>query len=145
MGKYHEIRVTGLIEIEAVLEGDGTLRACRVSGHAGAGKAGTDIVCAAVSVLIRTALSVLSGRKGVTVRGGAPEKGQVWLEADYNADGKDFLFAAGVFLIEGLKSVAQEYPGNCKITFIRKDLTWHESAAEAERRTDGIQIPNTLE
>ena len=105
-----------MVEIEAVLEADGTLRACKASGHAGAGKAGTDIVCAAVSVLMRTALNVLSGRKGITVRGGAPEKGLLWLEADYDADGRDFLFAAGVFLIEGLKSVAQEYPKNCKLT-----------------------------
>ena len=105
-----------MVEIEAVLESDGTLRACRASGHAGAGKAGTDIVCAAISVLMRTALSVLSNRKGITVRGGAPEKGSLWLEADYDADGRDFLSAAGVFLIEGLKSVAQEYPKNCKLT-----------------------------
>jgi uncharacterized protein YsxB (DUF464 family) len=105
-----------LVEIEAVLEADGTLRACKASGHAGAGKAGTDIVCAAVSALMRTALNVLSGRKGITVRGGAPEKGVLWLEADYDADGRDFLFAAGVFLIEGLKSVAQEYPNRCKLT-----------------------------
>jgi len=105
-----------LVEIEAVLEGDGTLRACKALGHAGAGKAGTDIVCAAISVLMRTAFSILSNRKGITVRGGAPEKGNLWLEADYNAEGKDFLFAAGVFLIEGLRSVAQEYPKNCKIT-----------------------------
>jgi len=106
-----------LIEIEAVLQSDGTLRACKVSGHAGAGKAGTDIVCAAVSVLMRTALSTLSGRKGIMLRCGAPEKGQLWLEADYEAEGRDFLFAAGVFLIEGLKSVAQEFPKNCRITF----------------------------
>jgi len=102
-----------LIEIEAVLDGDGVLRACRASGHAGAGKTGTDIVCAAVSVLMRTALSTLSNREGVTISGGAPERGQLWLETDYNAEGKDFLFAAGVFLVEGLKSVAQEYPQNC--------------------------------
>ena len=105
-----------MIEIEAVMEHDGTLRACKAAGHAGVGKAGTDIVCAAVSVLMRTALSTLSGREGITVRGGAPEKGQLWLEADYEAAGKDFLFAAGVFLIEGLKSVAQEFPNNCKLT-----------------------------
>jgi len=105
-----------VIEIETILEPDGTLRACKAEGHAGAGKAGADIVCAAVSVLMRTALSALSGRKGITLRGGAPEKGQLWLEADYNAEGKDFLFAAGVFLTEGLKSVAREYPKNCKIT-----------------------------
>jgi hypothetical protein len=104
-----------VIEIDVVLEEDGTLRACKAVGHAGAGKTGTDIVCAAVSVLMRTALSTLSNRKGVTLKSGAPEKGQLWLETDYETDGKEFLFAAGVFLIEGLKSVAQEYPKNCRV------------------------------
>jgi len=101
------------------LDNDGVLMACKANGHAGAGKAGSDIVCAAVSVLFRTAISVLSGRDGITIRFGAPEKGQLWLEADYKAEGKDFLSTAGVFLIEGLKSVAQEYPKNCKITIRR--------------------------
>jgi hypothetical protein len=110
-----------LIEIEAVLEKDGILRACKASGHAGAGKAGTDIVCAAVSVLIRTAFNTLSNRKGITVRYGAPEKGQFWLEADYDAEGKDFLFAAGEFLINGLLSVAREYPENCKFNIVRRN------------------------
>ena len=105
-----------MIEIEAVLEKDGTLRSCKASGHSGLGKEGTDIVCAAVSVLMRTALIALSGRNGITVRTDAPEKGQMRLEADYDAEGREFLFAAGVFLIEGLKSVAQEYPQNCKLT-----------------------------
>jgi len=41
------------------------------------------------------------------------------LEAGYTAEGKDFLFAAGVFLIEGLASVAGEYPRNCRLTIRR--------------------------
>jgi uncharacterized protein YsxB (DUF464 family) len=98
------------------LEQDGTLRACKASGHAGAGKTGTDIVCASVSILMGTACKTLSGRKGITLRYGAPEKGELWLETDYDADGKEFLFAAGAFLVEGLKSLAQEYPKNCKMT-----------------------------
>ena len=102
-----------MIKIDADLEPNGTLRACKVLGHAGAGKTGSDIVCAAVSALVRTAFSTLSGRKGVTLRGGAPEKGEMWLEADYDAEGKDFLYAVGQFLINGLSSVAQEYPDNC--------------------------------
>jgi hypothetical protein len=73
--------------------------------------------------LFRTAVNILSGREGITVRFGAPERGQLWLEADYKAEGRDFLFAAGVFLIEGLKSVAQEYPKNCgiKISNLRRN------------------------
>lgn len=104
-----------MIKIDAVIEDDGMLRACRASGHAGAGKTGSDIVCAAVSVLMRTALGVLSGREGIVVQGGAPEKGELWLEADYEAEGREFLFACGVFLIEGLRSVAQEFPQNCEL------------------------------
>ena len=105
-----------MIDVEAVLDKDGILKECKASGHAGAGKTGTDIVCAAVSVLIRTALNVLSDREGIVIRGGAPEKGKLWLETEYNAKGRDFLFAAGEFLINGLASVAMEFPENCKLT-----------------------------
>jgi uncharacterized protein YsxB (DUF464 family) len=104
-----------MIEIEVVLDREGVLRACKVSGHAGAGSSGTDIVCAAVSVLTRSALRVLSGREGIVVRGDAPEPGLLRMEADYSAGGKDFLAAAGEFLLEGLKSVAEEFPGYCRL------------------------------
>ena len=103
-----------MIEIEAIVDQAGILRACKAAGHAGAGKAGTDIVCAAVSVLMRTALGTLSNRKGITIRGDAPHPGLLWLEADYTAEGKDFLSAAGVFLTDGLRSVAEEFPDYCK-------------------------------
>jgi len=105
-----------VIEIDVILDNNGVLRSCKACGHAGAGKAGTDIVCAAVSVLLRTALSTLSGREGVIIQGGAPQKGQLWLEAEYKANGKDFLFAIGEYLVNGLSSVAKEFPDNCKLT-----------------------------
>jgi len=108
-----------LIEIEAVLDENEILRSCKASGHAMAGKTGSDIVCAAVSVLMRTAACTLSDREGIRLRYEAPEPGLFFLEADYSAEGKDFLFAAGVFLIEGLASVAEEYPKNCKLTIRR--------------------------
>jgi uncharacterized protein YsxB (DUF464 family) len=108
-----------LIDIQAVLDENGVLRSCKACGHAGAGKTGSDIVCAAVSVLLRTAVRVLSGRKGVTANCGAPEPGLLFLEADYTAEGKDFLFAAGAFLIEGIALVAEEYPENCRLTIRR--------------------------
>jgi uncharacterized protein YsxB (DUF464 family) len=102
-----------MIRIEAALDEAGLLRSCRIHGHAGAGPRGGDIVCAAVSVLARTALSLLSRREGITVRGEAPERGVVSMDIDYAGDGKEFLFAAGAFLVEGLQSVAGEYPDYC--------------------------------
>ena len=105
-----------MIDIEAVIESDGTLRSCTAKGHAKAGKTGSDIVCAAVSVLMRTAFSVLSGRKGIKVYGSALEKGEMRVDAEYEAEGKEFLKTAGIFLIEGLSSIALEFPKNCRMT-----------------------------
>ena len=110
-----------MVEIEAVINSDGILKSCKASGHAGAGKTGADIVCAAITVLLRTALSTLSDRKGIAVKGDAPQPGELWLETDYSAEGRDFLFAAGTFLIDGLRSVAQEYPKNCKLVIRTED------------------------
>jgi uncharacterized protein YsxB (DUF464 family) len=102
-----------VIRVDAALDEAGVLRSCRAEGHAGAGPGGGDIVCAAVSVLMRTALETLSGRKGITLRGDAPRRGSFWIEADYTPEGKDFLYAAGAFLTAGLKSVSREYPDYC--------------------------------
>jgi uncharacterized protein YsxB (DUF464 family) len=109
-----------MIRVEAALDRMGLLRVCRVEGHAGAGPRGGDPVCAAVSVLMRTALRTLSGRKGITVRGGVPERGLLWMEVDYTEEGREFLAAAGTFLIEGLISVSEDFPDYCGIN-IQKD------------------------
>ena len=111
-----------MIDIEALLEEDGTLISCKAEGHAKAGKAGSDIVCASVSVLMNTAYAVLSNRKGITLSGEAPKTGQLRLEVKYEAGEKDFLFAIGVFLINGLSSIANEYPKNCKLNIVTRRI-----------------------
>jgi uncharacterized protein YsxB (DUF464 family) len=102
-----------VIRIKVCLDGAGLLVSCRVEGHAGAGPKGADPVCAAVSLLLRTAIKILAGRRGIELRGAAPKRGLLWMEADYDAEGRDFLAAAGTFLIEGLRSVSEEYPEYC--------------------------------
>ena len=104
-----------------VLDGEGLLRSCRVQGHAGAGRRGSDIVCAAVSVLTRTLVRVLSGRKDITIRGDIPEQGIFYLETEYTPEGRDFLAAAGAFVIEGLTSVSGEFPDYCKVIMERRN------------------------
>jgi hypothetical protein len=68
---------------------------------------------------MRTAVRALSNRKGIVVRWEAPEPGLLSLEADYVAEGREFLFAIGVFLVEGLVSIADEYPKHCRLTIRR--------------------------
>jgi uncharacterized protein YsxB (DUF464 family) len=106
----------GMVRIDLVLDDEGLLVSCGVSGHAGAGARGNDVVCAAVSVLVRAAARTLSGREGIRVRGDAPDRGAFWLETDYSAAGREYLSAVGAFLREGLGSVAESYPEYCTMS-----------------------------
>ncbi|MDR1955369.1 MAG: ribosomal-processing cysteine protease Prp [Treponema sp.] len=108
-----------MIEIDLALDEAGVLMACGVQGHAGAGPKGRDVVCAAVSVLTKTALGVLAVQEGIRVQGAA-ERGLWRMETEYTPEGRGFLFAIGVFLKEGLEAVSQEYPDQCRITITTK-------------------------
>ena len=110
-----------MITIAVVLDESGLLKSCDIRGHGGAGKRGNDIVCAAVSVLARTAQAALSRREGISVRSEAPERGEFSLETKAETKaGRDFLAGAGAFLVEGLASVAGEYPKNCSMTVTKE-------------------------
>lgn len=102
-----------MIVAEVVLDRGGLIKSCRIEGHAGAGPLGADVVCAAVSVLVRTAAATLARARGVEISGFAPERGTSGF--DVHATSAETDFAAGVteFLLEGLRSVAREYPNNC--------------------------------
>jgi uncharacterized protein YsxB (DUF464 family) len=110
-----------MIQADLALDEAGLLISCRVSGHAGAGYPGADIVCAAVSVLTRTVVRVLSGKKGINIRGSIPEQGNFSMEVEYSGDGREYLAAAGAFLTEGLLSVSAEFPDNCRVTIERRN------------------------
>ncbi|MDR3160841.1 MAG: ribosomal-processing cysteine protease Prp [Spirochaetaceae bacterium] len=111
------IKAAAMIRISAVLDEAGILRACTVTGHAGAGPWGEDVVCAAVSILTRTALRTLLDREGISVRGeNTPERGIFQMELDYTGAGREFLAAVGLFLMEGLVSVCEDYPDYCVMT-----------------------------
>jgi len=110
-----------VIQAELVLDEAGLLKSCKVSGHAGAGKKGSDIVCAAVSVLTRTIIRVLSDRKDIKIRGSIPDEGNFFVETEYSAEGREFLSAAGAFLVEGLLSVSEEFPEYCNVILERRN------------------------
>ena len=105
-----------MITVDMVVDKAGLLKSCRVSGHAGAGKRGSDIVCAAVSVLSRTLIRALAGRQGITIRGSIPEQGNFSVQVEHTQEGRDFLAGVGAFFTEGVLSVSAEFPDYCKVT-----------------------------
>lgn len=104
-----------MIVADVALDEAGLLKSCSVSGHAGAGPRGGDVVCAAVSVLARTALRTLSLKEGVRVRGTAPARGEFGLETERCGGAEPYVAAVTAFLVEGLRSIAEEYPDHCTV------------------------------
>ncbi|MBQ6779902.1 MAG: ribosomal-processing cysteine protease Prp [Treponema sp.] len=90
---------------------DGVLRSCVAEGHAGFAAKGHDIVCAAVTMLIRTAMQVLSETDGVTLHADTAERGFLAFEVEQAAGEKtERLVCITDFLECGLQSLQSEYP-----------------------------------
>lgn len=108
-----------MIVADVEVDEAGVLLSCGIRGHAGAGPRGGDIVCAAVSVLARTAYRTLSGMDCVKISGGASVRGRFGFTVERLCDRASaeeaLLVGATAFLREGLCSVAADYPDNCTV------------------------------
>ncbi len=93
-----------------------SLLACKAEGHALFDKKGQDIVCAAVTVLLRTAAQTLEKRPGVSFSGEEPVKGRLAFEAkaDRDSAAAELKFAAD-FLQKGFESLVKEFPQNVQL------------------------------
>lgn len=82
------------------------------SGHAGFGVKGSDIVCAAVSVLTQTAVLALPKHAGVTPHVAVDEESG-WLECELPSrlDGQQRERARVIFetMVTGIAEIAREY------------------------------------
>ena len=102
--------------ISVLLAGGRGFLACEAKGHALFDQKGRDIVCAAVTVLVRTAAQTLDGRQGVAFEGAAPERGTLSFEARADGDlAKAELKFAADFLKKGFESLAKEFPQNIQL------------------------------
>jgi len=113
-----------MTEVRVWLGTDGVLRRVDSSGHAGTDGAGRDLVCAAASVLLRTAYEALAQVSGTRVEGSAPEPGRLWFSLkDFRPGDADRLRGIGDFLLTGLSGLEREHPGALKLTTERH---WRE-------------------
>jgi hypothetical protein len=110
-----------MIRAAVMLNQDGELLRFSASGHAGGGPPGFDIVCAAFTMLARTAFSALSGLPGASLEGQAASPGELWFAVTQIPDDEKQK-AAGmtIFLLEGLDALARDFPAEFCMTVERK-------------------------
>lgn len=90
----------------------------KAEGHAGAGVYGSDILCAAVSVLMQTlANEVENAAKGGSVAKGNVERGHGWMKVEVTpfASTENMVDAWVNFVKDGLEAIAQDYPDNVNL------------------------------
>ena len=109
-----------MIAAKFFLDADGRPVRFEADGHSGLGKKGSNLVCAAFSVLARSAYESLAGLPGIQIEGSAPEKGSIQFAVSHlpSEVGER---AAGIadFLLAGISGLEREYPGEVGLTIER--------------------------
>lgn len=114
-----------MIQVQICCSKDGVLHECLAQGHAGFGKPGEDIVCAAVTTLLRTTISVLSKDSQFLLETEITERGKLAFHVSVNGASSnnekaaDKLKYAGSFLVDGLTVLQKEYP-ECVLVELRE-------------------------
>jgi uncharacterized protein YsxB (DUF464 family) len=109
-----------VIEIRVRLDKLECLQAFRASGHARAAGAGEDIVCAAVTVLLRTCARLLSDREKRSVVVKAPEPGELSLVLEPPPERIEWLRGVTDFLLAGIAGLQSEYPDRLTVHIIKE-------------------------
>ena len=107
-----------MMQVYLTCSGNGVLRSCCGKGHAGYAPSGSDIVCAATTILLRTALQVLTEAYGALIVVNAPEPGTLEFLVKEGIDDKSRLIYAADFLRAGFKSLQNEFPKHIAFTEI---------------------------
>ena len=100
-----------MIQVRIVRSKNGMLRSCTAEGHAGFAEKGHDIVCAAVSSILRTVLALLEKTPTVRLLVNTPEPGKLFFcVQDKDKADNALLIHCGDFLQQGLGLLQDEYP-----------------------------------
>lgn len=95
---------------------------CEANGHADFSKRGTDVVCAAITILIRTAMQVLSHTDDVFLTADTSTRGNLAFTAEAKAENPKAeirLEYAADFIRNGIKSLEKEFPENVKFSEVQ--------------------------
>jgi uncharacterized protein len=106
----------GELVVRISADAEGLLRSASAEGHAGLAPAGSNIACAAVTVLLRTAYETLAQYEGVDLAGEAPSPGYMTFRVRrYAPEAAERLRGVGDFLLTGLSSIEREFPAKVRV------------------------------
>ncbi len=109
-----------MISVKARLDASGVVVAVEAEGHAGGAPRGANVVCAAATVLLRTAYETLASYPGVEVDGSAPERGALrFVVRRYGEAEMPLARGVGDFLLTGLSALARESPADVLLEIVR--------------------------
>ena len=114
-----------MIQIVMNCTKNGELVFCEAKGHSLFSVKGSDIVCSAVTSLLRTSLYVLESNDSVTVKASATERGMLSFGVEKKSEDEKasyLLMHSKDFLEKGLTLICEQYPENVslKINFDEK-------------------------
>ena len=98
---------------------NGVIKKCEANGHAHFSRKGTDIVCSAVTILLRTAMETFSRIENVALSADVSSRGTISFlvePKDGNPVLESQLKGISDFLRNGLKSLSAEFPENVTLT-----------------------------
>ncbi|OHD30589.1 MAG: hypothetical protein A2087_14365 [Spirochaetes bacterium GWD1_61_31] len=99
------------VHIDIVLAPDGIIRRVRADGHAGKAAAGNNLLCAAITVLLRSLFESWSRYPGVTLDGAAARPGQLAFRLEaFDPALTATLRGGSDILLVGLAGLQREYP-----------------------------------
>lgn len=110
-----------MIEVSLVLSpAHSTLEEVTVRGHSG--DAGSSVVCAAVTALVRTAARTVESYGKFKLEGGADSPGTLYFKIAGReaAEKGDYIWLMGVtdYLATGIRDIEQEHPAECKMEIL---------------------------
>ena len=111
-----------MIDVRVLTDSSGCLKQLSAAGHSGSSEKGKDILCAAVTVILRTAARVLQGREKTAVTVLADECGQFKMIVQPFPDpDKEWFNGVSDMVIWGLMDLRDEYPGNIRLKLSKED------------------------
>ncbi|MBN2353989.1 MAG: ribosomal-processing cysteine protease Prp [Spirochaetales bacterium] len=107
-----------MVKVVLELYPSGCLKSLTATGHAGAGTKDHDAVCAAVSVLVRTAWRALRREPYLQVEGRAASEGDLSVTVALRGFESEERFRGLTdFLLTGLFDLAAEHPRHVSVDF----------------------------